>query len=95
MLMCHWTACTNLTVQVSSPGLNRWLQRNVDKYFSKQKIDNSKHRQATTFNVFHMQLQNHEVQRLISGNYSMSTLVKLLEDKILLSLSSAMRIFPQ
>lgn len=47
--------------------MNRWLQRNVDKYFSKQKINNRKHRQATTFNIFHMQLQNHKVQRLIRG----------------------------
>lgn len=65
-LVCHQAAHANGSEQIQSPGLNRWLQRNVHKNFSKQKI-NRKHRQATTFNIFHMQLQNHKIQRLIRG----------------------------
>lgn len=41
-LMCHLAAHTDGNVQIQSPGLNRWLQRNVDIKFSKQKINNRK-----------------------------------------------------
>lgn len=41
-LMCHLAVHTDVNVQIQSPGLNRWLQRNVDIKFSKQKINNRK-----------------------------------------------------